>query len=218
MQFDRRPVPTNPSSNPTYSTWDVATHGPNPRPDWVVTDLAAIDTDLGVLKTGKEADVHLRRRAPCPDGARDAARRQALPRRRAPDVPPRRRLHRGPPRAASSRETPRDGPPHRVRPRAARRASGPAPSSPRSTALWELGAPVPYPVQLYGTELLLEFIGDAGRRRPRRGWRRCRPAPRRARRPVRAVRRRDAAAGPRRLRARRPVAVQPARARRPAGA
>ena len=30
-------------------------------------------------------------------------------------------------------------------------------------ALWELGAPVPYPVQLYGTELMLEFIGDAGR-------------------------------------------------------
>ena len=29
--------------------------------------------------------------------------------------------------------------------------------------LWQLGAPVPYPVQLHGTELLLEFIGDAGR-------------------------------------------------------
>ena len=35
--------------------------GPEPRPDWVVTSSGAIDTDLGVLKTGKEADVFLRR-------------------------------------------------------------------------------------------------------------------------------------------------------------
>ena len=27
--------------------------------------------------------------------------------------------------------------------------------------MWELGAPVPYPVQVNGTELLMEFIGDA---------------------------------------------------------
>jgi len=27
------------------------------------------------------------------------------------------------------------------------------------SALWSLGAPVPYPVQLHGTELMLEFIG-----------------------------------------------------------
>ena len=34
--------------------------------------------------------------------------------------------------------------------------------------LWELGVAVPYPVQLLGTELLLEFIGDAdGDRRAR---------------------------------------------------
>src|SRR5690348_18415646 len=38
-----------------WSTWDDAEHGPLPRPDWVVTELAAVDTDLGVLKTGKEA-------------------------------------------------------------------------------------------------------------------------------------------------------------------
>ena len=28
-------------------------------------------------------------------------------------------------------------------------------------------------MQLHGTELMLEFIGDAGRRRPRRGWPSC---------------------------------------------
>ena len=33
--------------------------GPEPRPDWVVTSSGAIDTELGILKTGKEADVFL---------------------------------------------------------------------------------------------------------------------------------------------------------------
>ena len=37
--------------------------GPEPRPDWVVTSASAIDTELGVLKTGKEADVFLIERA-----------------------------------------------------------------------------------------------------------------------------------------------------------
>src|SRR5215203_1608930 len=36
--------------------------GPRPYPDWLVTELAAVDIELGVLKTGKEADVHLLRR------------------------------------------------------------------------------------------------------------------------------------------------------------
>ena len=29
-----------------FSTWDVATHGPKPYPDWLVTELSAIDTEL----------------------------------------------------------------------------------------------------------------------------------------------------------------------------
>src|SRR5690606_37508153 len=36
--------------------------GPEPPPDWVITEQA-IDTELGVLKTGKEADVFLIERA-----------------------------------------------------------------------------------------------------------------------------------------------------------
>ena len=45
--------------------WDVEPlcRGPQPLPDWVVTDRAAIDTELGILKTGKEADVFLLERA-----------------------------------------------------------------------------------------------------------------------------------------------------------
>ena len=49
-----------------WSTWDSVERlcrGPRPWPDWLVTSSAAIDTELGVLKTGKEADVFLVERA-----------------------------------------------------------------------------------------------------------------------------------------------------------
>ena len=45
-----------------WSRWEdleALMRGPEPRPDWVVTSSGAIDTELGVLKTGKEADAHL---------------------------------------------------------------------------------------------------------------------------------------------------------------
>ena len=48
-----------------WSTWDQSTpteRGPKPYPDWLVTEHAAVDTELGILKTGKEADVFLVRR------------------------------------------------------------------------------------------------------------------------------------------------------------
>ena len=55
-----------------WTTWDQSTpteRGPRPHPRWLVTDLAAIDTELGIVKTGKEADVFLIRRAvPIPGG------------------------------------------------------------------------------------------------------------------------------------------------------
>src|SRR5712672_2745932 len=48
-----------------WSTWDQSTpleRGPVPHPAWLVTELAAVDAELGILKTGKEADVYLIRR------------------------------------------------------------------------------------------------------------------------------------------------------------
>ena len=72
--------------NQRWSTWpDVqkGCHGPQPRPEWVVTEAGAIDTDLGVLKTGKEADVFLVERA-VPAWTGVDARRQALPQHRPP--------------------------------------------------------------------------------------------------------------------------------------
>jgi RIO kinase 1 len=148
---------TDDYSTDDYSTWDVATHGPDPQPNWVVTELAARDTDLGVLKSGKEADVHLLRRA-VPGGAEMLA---AAKRYRSSEH---RLFHRdaGYVEGRRTRRT-RD-----TRAMARRTSYGrdllasqwaSAEFAALST-LWTAGAPVPYPVQLLGTELLLEFVGD----------------------------------------------------------
>jgi RIO kinase 1 len=153
------------ASHPNYSTWDSATHGPEPRPDWVVTGLSAVDTELGVLKTGKEADVHLLHRGlPGEPGTLLAAKRYRPAQLRM--------FHRDASyvegrRVRRSRET---------RAMARRTEFGRellagqwalAEFSALST-LWAADAPVPYPVQLSGTELLLEFIGtDDGVAAPR---------------------------------------------------
>ncbi len=148
-----------------WSTWDDAEHGPLPRPDWVVTELAAVDTDLGVLKTGKEADVHLLRRGlPGTPGGLLAAKRyrsdeHKLFHRDAGYLEGR--------RMRRSRET---------RAMAQRTAFGrnliaeqwAVAEFAALSRLWTIGAPVPYPVQRNGTELLLEFLGeDDGTAAPR---------------------------------------------------
>ena len=59
------------SAGPRWQDVEALMTGPEPRPDWVVTSSGAIDTELGILKTGKEADVFLLERADPhrPDGA-----------------------------------------------------------------------------------------------------------------------------------------------------
>ena len=42
--------------------------------------------------------------------------------------------------------------------------------------LWGVGLPVPYPVQINGTEVLMEFIGDQGQAAPRLAQTRPEPA------------------------------------------
>jgi RIO kinase 1 len=130
----------------------------------VVTELAAVDLDLGVLKTGKEADVHLiERRVP------ETGRSCLLAAKRYRDSQ-HRMFHRDAGylegrRVRRSRET---------RAIAGRTAFGREMIAGQWAAaefaalgrLWQLGEEiggvlVPYPVQLTGTELLLEFIGDA---------------------------------------------------------
>ncbi|WBB80169.1 RIO-like kinase [Micromonospora sp. WMMD882] len=156
--------PDRPLAGDRWSTWDQAVHGPEPHPAWLVTELAAQDTELGVLKTGKEADVHLVRRA-VPDTDRSCL--LAVKRYRAPE-------HRLFHRDAGYLEGRRVRRSRENRAMAGRTAFGREMIAGQWAAaefavlsrLWEVGVAlggvtVPYPVQLLGTELMLEFVGDA---------------------------------------------------------
>jgi RIO kinase 1 len=154
-----------PPSGDRWSSWDAAgvLHGPEPWPDWVVTELAAVDTELGMLKTGKEADVHLVERG-VPDTGRSML--TAAKRYRSAD-------HRLFHRDAGYVEG------RRVRATRVNRAMANRTAFGRTalagqwasaefaalSQLWQIGVEygainVPYPVQLLGTELMMEFVGD----------------------------------------------------------
>jgi RIO kinase 1 len=150
----------------TWSSVEKGAHGPQPRPDWVVTDDAAIDTELGVLKTGKEADVFLVERAVPGNPARSTV--MAAKRYRDTDH---RLFHRDADYTAG----------RRVRNTRDMRAMQKGTSFGRQVAagqwamaewealcmLYDAGAPVPYPVQIDGTEILMEFIEVDGGAAPR---------------------------------------------------
>lgn len=152
-----------------WSSWpdlERLMRGPEPRPDWVVTSAGAVDTDLGVLKTGKEADVFLVERGDphlSGDSVIMAAKRYRDSHHRA--------FH----RAAAYTEG-----------RSVRRSRDERALKRGSTwgrvvaagewagAEWsalvrchELGLPVPYPVQIDGTEILMEWISHNGETAPR---------------------------------------------------
>ena len=142
---------------PSPSSWPDAQHGPAPWPSWVVTDAAATDTDLGVLKTGKEADVSLLERA-VPGGPSSllAAKRYRSPEHRL--------FHRNAGyiegrRVRRSRET-RAMANRTEFGRQLRAGQWAAAEFAALARLTELGAPVPYPVQLLGTEVLLEYLDE----------------------------------------------------------
>ena len=146
-----------------WSTWDqpdAGERGPEPYPDWLVTELAAVDTELGILKTGKEADVFLLRR-----GVPQTGPSCLLAAKRYRDAG-HRMFHRdsGYVEGRRVRESRTNRAMARPAPRSAGRpwpGSGPGPSSGRwSSCSWR-GVPVPYPVSVLGTEVLLEFIGEA---------------------------------------------------------
>jgi RIO kinase 1 len=143
-----------------WSTWDQSPptgRGPRPHPDWLVTELAATDTELGVLKTGKEADVFLLRRGV------PGTRRSCLIAAKRYRSAEHRQFHR------HGEYT--DG--RRVRESRVGRAMANKTTAGREMIaaewagaefaalcqLYQAGLPVPYPVQILGTEVLLEFIG-----------------------------------------------------------
>jgi len=155
--------PDLPETGDRWSTWDGALHGPQPRPDWVRTEHRAVDTELGMLKTGKEADVFLVRRA-VPDT--DQVSMIAAKRYRDGD-------HRLFHRDAGYLEGRRVRRSREMRAMTNRTAFGKeliagqwaAAEFGALSRLWQVGQEggtisVPYPVQLIGTELMLEFIGD----------------------------------------------------------
>jgi RIO kinase 1 len=140
-----------------YSTWSQASHGPAPRPDWVITDGEATDEDLGIIKTGKEADVHLVRRglAHGPASLLAAKRYRSAQRRmfhRDAGYQEGRRVRRSRETRAMARRTEFG--------RELLSSRWPGAEFAALAELWSLGAPVPYPVQLLGNELMLEFIGE----------------------------------------------------------
>lgn len=155
-------VPDGPPEGERWSTWDGAQHGPAPRPDWVITSFDAVDTDLGILKSGKEADVHVVRRW-VPDGT-DSPRLDVLMAAKRYRDADHRMFHRD----AGYLEGRRVRRSREMRAMARRTSFGKELLSGQwagaefaaLTRLWELGLAVPYPVQLDGTEMLLEFIGD----------------------------------------------------------
>jgi RIO kinase 1 len=149
-----------PAAGDRSSTWgDTDERGPKPYPGWLVTEPTAVDSELGILKTGKEADVFLLERAVPQTGQ---ACLMAAKRYRGGDH---RLFHRDAGylegrRVRASREM-----------RAMQRRSHfgrnliaqqwAVAEFAALRLLWAAGARVPYPVQRIGTELLLEFIGDA---------------------------------------------------------
>jgi RIO kinase 1 len=184
-----RPTAETDFEEPAFSSWVAATHGPTPRPAWVITEGEALDEDLGVLKTGKEADVSLLRRylpsgelesgelssgfaSPGAESLMAAKRYRPAERRlfhRDAGYTEGRRVRRSRENRAMSRRTEFG--------RELLAGQWAAAEFAALSWLWKLGVAVPYPVQLLGTELLLEFIGDPdGQAAPRLAQYRPSPA------------------------------------------
>jgi RIO kinase 1 len=167
-ELDDGPVDDGPPAGDRWSIWDESEalqRGPGPWPEWLITDLGAVDYELGVLKTGKEADVFLIERAvPGTDRAvlmaskryRSAEHTQF---NRAGDYTAGRTARRTRDRRALAKRT-RFG----LEQAAGRWAAA---EFEALTRLWEAGVAVPYPVQILGTEVIMEFIGTGRAAAPR---------------------------------------------------
>lgn len=137
--------------------------GPEPVPDWVITADSARQYDLGLLKTGKEADVHLVQR-------RLDGRVNYLAAKRYRNLDE--RAFRNDARYRSARRT------GESRVDRALAKGGRVGMAFRSrqwvetefemlARLWDAGVPVPYPVQQFGLEIMLELIGSPDEIAPR---------------------------------------------------
>lgn len=157
--FDPSDSFVGPNADQRWSTWRDVTptqRGPLPHPEWVVTESGAFDTELGVIKSGKEASVYLIERAvPGKPGCLLAAKRflgSARSNFHRPAVYTEGRV------ITDKREE-----------RAIKRKSAYGLLAADGhwafdefqslVKAWDAVVPVPYPVQVNGTETLMEFIG-----------------------------------------------------------
>jgi RIO kinase 1 len=161
-----------------WSTWlsvEPLCRGPEPRPDWLVTSQGAIDTDLGILKTGKEADVFLLERSDPLEPERSVV--MAAKRYRSSE-------HRTFHRAATyteGRSTKRSRDERALKRKSTwgkQVAAGEWAVSEWNALvrMWLAGLPVPYPVQIDGTEILMEWVTVDGETAPRLAQTRPSPA------------------------------------------
>ncbi|MDQ0095577.1 serine protein kinase RIO [Paeniglutamicibacter psychrophenolicus] len=147
------------SESQRWSTWPATEklmRGPLPYPEFVIEDAGAIDTELGVLKTGKEADVFLIERATSDQHVLLAAKRYRSPEQRSFTRSSTYTEGRNVKRSRDARALKNGSTYGRIV-----EASRWANSEWQYLRLcFEAGAPVPYPVQIMGTEILMEFIED----------------------------------------------------------
>lgn len=147
------------AENQRHSTWptfEKGLRGPEPYPSWLIEDAAAVDTTEGTIKTGKEGDVFLLERATATRSVLLAAKRYRSPENRQ----------------FTRSESYSEGRSVR-RSRDDRAIKNSSTYGRKIAALqWasaefgylvrchQAGIAVPYPVQIDGTEILMEFISD----------------------------------------------------------
>jgi RIO kinase 1 len=167
-------APALPEGADRWSTWGEGESGPEPRPSWLVTADGAVDSQLGVVKSGKEAVVHLVERwlPAAADG--DAAEGPGAAGAMTASCLLAEKIYRGNDRRDFHRDAGyldgRRTHESRLDRAVANRSRFGLKVIAEQWAvaefaalarLWQAEAPVPYPVQRVGTELLLEFIGSS---------------------------------------------------------
>jgi RIO kinase 1 len=145
------------------TTYPGATHGPEPVPEWVITSGDARQEELGALKSGKEADVVLVERT-----FGDEVNLIAAKRYRDTD-------HRTFRNDAAYRmgKEPREGRVARAIKKqthfgsSARAGVWAQAEFEMLCRLWDVCLPVPYPIHLSGTVVMLQYLGDDDGAAPR---------------------------------------------------
>lgn len=157
-----------PPEGDRWSIWDESEplqRGPQPYPGWVITESGAVDHELGVLKTGKEADVVLlERTVPGDDRSSLLASKRYRPAEqmmfhRSADYTASRTTRRSRDRRALNRKS--------TFGREVASMQWATAEFEALKAFYEAGVPVPYPVQIVGREVIMEFIGDGRAAAPR---------------------------------------------------